>query len=110
MISTHGKRKDWFKKSVTHNGVKLVFFGFSERQVKAAEKAWLRQNAWRLKVVHFPIERTRYGRTAEAMMEAGIFDGVIFGISSIDNSEYRAAQSALNEAARRRLEAMEEGK
>ena len=77
MISTHGKRKDWFKKSVTHNGIKLVFFGFSEIQVKAAEKAWLRQNAWRLKVVNFPIERTKYGRTAEAMMEAGIFDDLI---------------------------------
>lgn len=44
IVTQHGKKDPLFKKAVTHNGVSLVFFGWSFEHVKQKEEEWLLAN------------------------------------------------------------------
>jgi len=45
IITQHGKENPLFKRAVTHNGIALVFFGWSPEHVRLKECQWLEQNA-----------------------------------------------------------------
>lgn len=56
MITTqHGTKDPLFKGVAKHNGINLVFFGWSPEHVKLKESQWLEENM----PVSKPIERQR---------------------------------------------------
>lgn len=44
IITIHGKKDPLFKGVAKHNGIGLVFFGWSAKHVQRKEKEWLIQN------------------------------------------------------------------
>lgn len=44
IVTMHGKKDPLFKGVAKHNGIKLVFFGWSPEHVKLKESEWLAQN------------------------------------------------------------------
>ncbi len=56
IITPHGKKDPLFKGVARHQGVRLVFFGWTLAQVKAKEQQWLFENM----PVSQPRERKRH--------------------------------------------------
>ena len=51
IITSHGKKDLLFKGAAKHNGIKLVFFGWSPEHVQGKEQEWL--------LKHMPLSQPR---------------------------------------------------